>query len=223
VSGALSLDNLADMAWLSSEQLEKQLGLDLAPPPLLVTYHPVTLEADDTEWQVQELLAALDEVACPVVFTYPNADTQGRSIIRLVDAYVASHKDARVAVSLGTQAYFSLLRHCAALVGNSSSGIIEAASFRLPVVNIGNRQRGRVHVGNVLDVGYDRSAVAAGICRVLEPDFRAGLADLVTPYGDGRAAERVVAGVKRVAIDETLLLKRSTLTETAGRAGAGFP
>lgn len=208
ISGAPSLDNLRDLAWLSRSELEARFGLDLEAPPLLVTYHPVTLEYEATESQVTELLAALDKVGGPVVFTYPNADTWGRIICRLIEGYVISHANARVVVNLGPRAYFSLLNHCVAMVGNSSSGIIEAASFRLPVVNIGNRQRGRLHGPNVVDVGYDRDAIVGGIRKALEPRFRALLADLVNSYGDGHASERIVAVLKQVSLEKILTLKR---------------
>lgn len=208
ISGAPSLDNLHDLDWLSRSDLEARFGLDLDVSPLVVTYHPVTLEYEATEWQVTELLAALDKVGAPVIFTYPNADTWSRIIRRLIDVYVASHPNARVVVNLGTSAYFSLLRHCAAMVGNSSSGIIEAASFRLPVVNVGNRQQGRVRGPNVVDVGYEREAVLAGIRNVLDPGFRASLTDLVNLYGDGHAAERIVAVFKQVSLDMGLRHKR---------------
>jgi UDP-hydrolysing UDP-N-acetyl-D-glucosamine 2-epimerase len=208
VSGAPSLDNLHRFPLLSCQELNERYGLDLAGPTLLVTYHPVTLEYEHTELHMQELLRALDEVDFGIIFTYPNADTQGRLIIEMVRAFSDTHKRAQVVVNLGTEAYFSLMSHAVAMVGNSSSGIIEAASFKLPVVNIGNRQRGRVHGKNVIGVGYSRAEVLEGITRAVSPDFRAGLQDLVNPYGDGHAAERIVGKLKETNIDEKLLLKR---------------
>lgn len=222
VSGATSLDNLRGMAWLSRTGLEERFGLNLQVPPLLVTHHPVTLEYEKTEEQVRELMMALDELGHPVVFTYPNADTRGRAIMRALDAYVATHADARVVVSLGSQAYFSLLQYSAAMVGNSSSGIVEAASFRLPVVNIGDRQRGRVRAANVIDVGCARQAIVAGVRQALSARFRARLADLVNPYGDGHAAGRIVTVLMRVPLDKTLLFKRFHELDGVASAGLGL-
>jgi UDP-hydrolysing UDP-N-acetyl-D-glucosamine 2-epimerase len=208
VSGAPSLDNLRYIDLLSKEEIQSRYGLDLSEPPLLVTYHPVTLEYERTEWQISELLAALEAVGRPAVFTYPNADTYGRTIIQAIDAYAERHPGTKAVKNLGTQGYFSLMNVCAAMVGNSSSGILEAASFKLPVVNIGNRQRGRVHGSNVIDVGYGREEVLAGTQKALSSEFRAGLAHLTNLYGDGHAAERIVEVLRTVQIDDRLLIKR---------------
>ena len=208
VSGAPGLDNLNDMALLGPAEIEEQLGLKVTGPWLLVTYHPVTLEAEDTQAHVASLCAALDECGLPVVFTYPNADHGGRVVLDGVRRYVDAHGDARIFVSLGTVAYWSLMKHATAMVGNSSSGIIEAATFRLPVVNVGNRQRGRLRGRNVIDVGYDRDEIRRGIERALSPEFRASLDGLENPYGDGRASERIVVRLASVPLDRALLMKR---------------
>ena len=136
VSGAPSLDNLHTVDLLTRPQIsfEDRFGLHLEAPTLLVTYHPVTLEYENTETHVRELLAALAGLDFNIVFTYPNADTQGRLIINRIQEFVDMHKQAQVVENLGTQGYFSLMAHSSAMVGNSSSGIIEAASFKLPVV-----------------------------------------------------------------------------------------
>jgi len=207
VSGAPGLDNLKLIDLLSRSELEEQFGLHLREPFLLVTYHPVTLEYEQVEPQMHELLSALDALGIALVFTYPNADMGGRLIIRLIERFASQHENARVAVNLGTQAYFSIMALAAAMVGNSSSGIIEAASFKLPVVNIGNRQRGRLRADNVIDVGYSQAEISAGIKRAMQPEFRAELADLVNPYGDGQAAERIVETLRAVELNDKLLMK----------------
>src|SRR5262249_28039278 len=135
--------------------------------------------------------------------------TGGRVIIRLVDDYVRAHPGAQKVDSLGTQAYFSLMALAAAMVGNSSSGIIEAASFELPVVNVGDRQKGRTRPNNVIDVDVERDAIRAGIRRALAPDFRARLRGLVNPYAPHRsAAEVIVETIKRTPLDARLIAKR---------------
>jgi UDP-hydrolysing UDP-N-acetyl-D-glucosamine 2-epimerase len=208
VSGAPSLDNLKSTKLLTRQELEQQFDLDLEESFLLVTYHPVTLESDETQKHVIDLLLALAESGMATVFTYPNADAQGRMIIDLITEFSAKHENSRVVANLGTQGWFSLMKIAAAMVGNSSSGIIEAASFGLPVVNIGNRQRGRLRAANVIDAGYSQSEIAAAISRAVQPDFRAGLANLVNKYGDGQAADRIVESLRNAEIGDKLLLKR---------------
>jgi len=208
VSGALSLDNLNQIEMLTPDQLEERYGFDLSDPPLLVTFHPVTLEYEQTDRHIEALLSALNDSGKPVIFTHPNADTAGRRIIEGINRYVGEHQNAWAVDNLGTQGYFSLMANAAAMVGNSSSGIIEAASFKLPVVNIGNRQRGRVHDRNVVDVETTREAILAGIEKASSDGFRTGLDDLVNPYGDGRAAEKIVTRLKSVELNQELILKR---------------
>lgn len=207
VSGAPSLDNLCAMTLPTREQLEAQFDFPLQPAPLLLTFHPVTLEFEQTEWQTGELLAALDELCLPVIFTMPNADTRNSVIRQHIAEYVRAHSAAWSVENLGTQYYFGVMQFVAAMVGNSSSGIIEAPSFKLPVVNIGTRQTGRARAANVIDVGYARDEIVAAVQRAIAPGFRAALRDLANPYGDGHAAKRIVARLKAVALDDRLIRK----------------
>lgn len=206
VSGAPSLDNIREIRLLSREELERAIGMPLTPAPLLVTFHPVTLERDRVDDQIDALLAALDATARPVVFTYPGADTNAQRIIAAIERYVASHANARLVVSLGTAGYFSLMREAAAMVGNSSSGIIEAASFELPVVNIGNRQRGRDRGANVIDCECESGAIAGAIERAVA--MRPSLAGMKNLYGDGEAAPRIAAVLRRVELGPALIVKK---------------
>ena len=208
ISGAPSLDNLKTMRRLEQAELEAQLGVRLDPPPLLVTYHPVTLEYAQAEWQVGELLGALTAYGRPVIFTQSNADTNGHVIQRAIKAYVQHQPRSRLVENLGTQAYFSLMVHAAAMVGNSSSGIIEAPSLGLPVVNIGTRQQGRLRAENVIDVGYRREEILRGLEEALRPPFRQQLQGRPNPYGDGHASEMIVSRLREVVLDDRLLRKR---------------
>jgi len=208
LSGAPGLDNLRTVEILSPDELARQHSLDLDSPVLLVTFHPVTLQYERTAFHVQELLAALEACDEHVVFTYPNADTHGRVIIDAIRDFVACNPRAQCAVNLGTQGYCSLLRHAKAMIGNSSSGIIEAATYELPVVNIGDRQRGRVHGRNVIVSKEDRESILQSIRKAVDPQFRDGLNGMKNPYGDGHAAEAIVARLKSVELNEALLLKR---------------
>jgi UDP-hydrolysing UDP-N-acetyl-D-glucosamine 2-epimerase len=200
VSGAPGLDNVLTL------QLDG--GPDVSEPFLLVTWHPVTLERNDAERQLGELLAALENAGIPIVFTHPNADPGRSAIAEAIERFAVTHEGTSVFVSLGTRDYFALMRRAAAMVGNSSSGIIEAASFELPVVNIGNRQHGRVRGPNVLDVAAESAEIETAIRRAGSAEFRASLHGLVNPYGDGQAAQRIVARLREVELGPDLLVKR---------------
>ena len=128
--------------------------------------------------------------------------------IQMIQEFGDTHRNVRNLVNLGTQAYMSVMNYADAMVGNSSSGIIEAASFRLPVVNIGSRQAGRIRGKNVIDVGYSRGEIEGGIREALSSDFKAGLSDLINPYGDGESAGRIVGALRETTINEQLLRKR---------------
>ena len=209
VSGSLSLDQLRTMTMLTRADLASRYNLVLDKPPLLVTFHSTTLEYKKVEWQMSELLAALEMSNLPVVFTSPNADTHGRVLLSMIDDYVKSNPAAQKVDTFGTLGYFSMMRFAQAMVGNSSSGIIEAASFRLPVVNIGNRQKGRARGINVIDVGYDRASILNGIHRAEANEFRTSLRDMTNLYAtDVEAAQTILDTLKRVTLDETLLVKK---------------
>ncbi len=211
MTGALGLDNINDIKILSLDDLNRRFALALAEdaPPLLVTFHPVTREFRDTGAHMAALLAALAAAQQPVVFTYPNADTGGRLIIERIEAFAAGQPRAACVAHLGTKGYFSLMDKAAAMVGNSSSGIIEAASFALPVVNIGNRQKGRFAPANVITCGNGRDEILAAIHRATSPEFRAGLDGLANPYGDGQAAERMVETLRHVDLSDPALIQKA--------------
>jgi UDP-hydrolysing UDP-N-acetyl-D-glucosamine 2-epimerase len=218
VSGAPGLDNLRTTTLVDRETLQERIGFTLEGPVVLVTFHPETAiggvqsqhdrRAEETMRQICELLAVLEAVDGTIVFTAPNADLNRHVILDCIRHFVAGRASARLVDTLGTEGYFSLMRIAAVMVGNSSSGIIEAPSFCLPVVNIGDRQTGRVRAPNVIDVADRRDAIADGIRRALDPEFRASLAGLVNPYGDGHAAERIAAKLADTPLDHTLMAKR---------------
>ena len=138
----------------------------------------------------------------------PNADTGGQVIREHIRRFVRVEASAQAVESLGTEGYFSVLALCAAMVGNSSSGFLEAPSFSLPVVNVGNRQNGRVRGANVIDVGYDREEIVKGIQRATVPVFRKSIQGMENPYGDGKAARRIVAKLVDVPLSGRILIKR---------------
>jgi UDP-hydrolysing UDP-N-acetyl-D-glucosamine 2-epimerase len=181
--------------------------MDLSAEPLLITFHPTTREYLATSDQVSQLLGALHHIGLPAVFTYPNADTYGRTILEAFKEYVSTHPNARLVQNLGTQAYFSMMRYAKAMVGNSSSGIIEAASFGLPVINIGSRQRGRMHGRNVIDVDCTAQSIIEVLQMVLDPVRSADFRESKNPYGNGNAAERIVEVLRSVPLTPALLCK----------------
>ncbi len=206
--GAPGLDRIRTATLLSRAEVAAALALPAAGPWLVVTLHPVTLEHGDTATHVDELLAALDKVDATLVVTYPNADTAGRTIIQRMEELAARSPRVRLARSLGDRLYLSLLRHADAMVGNSSSGLIEAPSFALPVVNVGSRQRGRLRGANVIDVEPARDAILHGIQAALAPAFRRTLEGMRNPYGDGCAAPRIMRVLRETPLDARLAQKR---------------
>jgi len=207
VSGAPGLDNIKNTKLLDLYGLQKTLNISINAPPVLVTYHPVTLEYENTYYHISELLNALDNLSVPIIFTYPNADTAGQIIIDKINQFVQKNKQAFVIKHLGTQNYFSLMNIARAMIGNSSSGIIEAASFSLPVVNIGNRQRGRIHGKNVINVDYDRLSISKGIQKAISNTFVQEICGIKNPYGDGSSSDRIVETLVKTRLDQKLIVK----------------
>jgi UDP-N-acetylglucosamine 2-epimerase (non-hydrolysing)/GDP/UDP-N,N'-diacetylbacillosamine 2-epimerase (hydrolysing) len=208
VSGAPALDNLRNFARPDAAELERRFGIDLAEAPLIVTFHPTTLEPDRTEPDLRALLSALDAGGWPIVFTAPNADADGRRIGTEIARFAETRPRTWFVANLGLNGYYGLLHYAAAMVGNSSSGIIEAASFGLPVVNIGNRQRSRLAGANVVHVAAEQEAIERAIKTVLDPAFRAGLLNGANPYGDGDAAPIIVEALRTVRWTPEFCAKR---------------
>ncbi len=208
VTGAPGLDNIAEIDVPDEAALSAALGLPLSPKPLLCTFHPLTIGTENTLGHISAMLGAIDASGLPAIFTYPGADPQSGMIIEAIEAFVSMADDRAIAANLGTEAYFGLMKHAAAMVGNSSSGIIEAASFALPVVNIGDRQAGRTRVANVIDAPGEENAVRAAIEKAVSEAFRDGLSGLANPYGDGKAAKRIVAALRDAPPREALLMKK---------------
>jgi UDP-hydrolysing UDP-N-acetyl-D-glucosamine 2-epimerase len=206
VVGSPGLDHLRRQTLLSRESLEQSLGARLGVRNLLVTFHPVTVEADNGERQFAQLLAALDEMPADVAlwFTYPNADAGGRALVAMLDEWVSARPDrAHAYQSLGQLRYLSLMSMVDAVVGNSSSGLYEAPSFEIATIDIGNRQLGRLAADSVHRVAPDRVAIRAAIDRALVERPRG----VVNPYGDGRSAARIVGVLRDLRSPATLFHK----------------
>jgi UDP-hydrolysing UDP-N-acetyl-D-glucosamine 2-epimerase len=210
--GAPGLDQLYGSVQMTRQELEKELGLSLEEPIALVTYHPVTRDSGSTESQVRGLLGAIAASGLRAVFTMANADAQGALInSRLQTACAENPERFRWIPHLGHRRYLSCLKYFTVMIGNSSSGLTEAPSFRLPVVNIGDRQRGRVKAANVIDVPGSQAAILKGIRKAISPRFRASLRRTRNPYDrfhDGRTSERIKDKLKRIPLTGELLQKR---------------
>ena len=205
-AGAPSLDHLRRSRLWGLRELEERLGLDLERPTIVVAYHPVTILRDTTQ-EADTLFAALRDVDAQILFCYPNADAGSFALLERSRAFVSARSDARIFVNLNSVNYWSLLRSVALLIGNSSSGIMEAASFCLPVVNVGFRQKGRERARNVLDVRPDSRAILTGIAEAMSPEFRESLVGMTNPYGDGHAAEKIVNVLATVSLSDELIVK----------------
>ncbi len=192
--GAPGLDCLVDLQWLSREELEANLGLPLAAPLILVTYHPATLGHLPPAIAMDEILAALDRIPqATVVFTYPNADTGGRSLIEAIERYVgANPRRAAAFASLGQRRYLSLLRLADVVFGNSSSGLTEAPALKTATVNVGDRQKGRLKAPSVIDTGEDRNAITDALVRALSPEFQQIVSTTESLYGIGGASAKIL-------------------------------
>ena len=207
-AGAPSLDHLRRSRLLSVHELEERLRVNLQRPTVLVAYHPVTIVRDTTQ-EADFLFAALENVDAQILFCYPNSDAGSHALMQRTRAFLAKRGDARVYVNLDAVTYWSLLGHVALLIGNSSSGIMEAASFALPVVNVGFRQKGRERARNVLDAAPEANVIIDAIAKGMSDDFRASLAGMTNPYGDGHAAEKIVQVLTTTPLSEELLVKHA--------------
>jgi UDP-N-acetylglucosamine 2-epimerase (non-hydrolysing)/GDP/UDP-N,N'-diacetylbacillosamine 2-epimerase (hydrolysing) len=208
-AGAPSLDHLTRQKIYSRSELEQRLSVSLRESTLLVAYHPVTLLKDTTE-EASALFSALAAIKGQILFCYPNADAGSRSLIQRTQQFIADRGHGSIFTNLDALTYWSLLANVDLLLGNSSSGIMETASFALPTVNIGMRQKGRERARNVIDVAPTHEAILDGITLALSRGFRASLAGMENPYGDGHASERIANVLTSVVLDRALLLKQAS-------------
>jgi GDP/UDP-N,N'-diacetylbacillosamine 2-epimerase (hydrolysing) len=192
--GAPGIDSIASLQLLSRDQLEESIAFKLGERFLLVTFHPVTLGTAPSSGEMAELLAALSEMPEDVRFliTLPNADAGGRALAAQIREFTNHHADHAIAfTSLGQLRYLSAMKHCLAVVGNSSSGIIEAPSLGVGVVNIGDRQKGRVQADSVINCEPNQAAIFAALEKAISPEFQKTAGQVVNPYGTAGASEKI--------------------------------
>lgn len=206
--GGLGIDAIQRMTLLDRTALETSLNFKLGRKNLLITFHPVTLDAVSSQHQMSELLAALGELTdTNFIFTMPNADTGGRELAAMVDAFVTSHGNAQVYASLGQLRYLSCMRYVDGVIGNSSSGLTEAPSLGVGTINIGDRQKGRLSASSVINCQPSVDSIREALDKLFDPAFRSTLDQTINPYGNGGATKKIVDILSAHSIKN--LLKKS--------------
>lgn len=201
--GALGMDNIRELKLLKRAELEKELKFKFGKRNLLVTFHPATLEYQASGFQFNNLLGVLDKLKeTNILFTRANADTSGRFINRMIDAYVAKHPENTKAFSyLGQLKYLSAMKLADAVVGNSSSGIIEAPSLKVGTINIGDRQQGRIRTKSIIDCKPVKSEIRIAFKRLYSPAFQKNLKTVKSPYGPGTTAQKIKRILKHARLE----------------------
>ncbi len=210
-AGAPSLDHLRRSKLLDRTALEARLDMQLTQPTIIAAWHPVTI-LRDTNAEAGAFFTALEQAPGQIIFVYPNADAGSFALSERIETLIQSRPHTHVFVNLDPITYWSLLGHTDAMIGNSSSGIMEAASFALPVVNVGMRQQGRERAHNVIDAPAETEAICAALSRSLDPAFRTDLTGMTNPYGDGTAAGKIARILATVPL-EGLLIKQPVPVE----------
>ncbi len=208
--GSPALDAISNEPLLSREVLAERFGLDLSQPLILLIQHPVTTQVDEAANQMRETLEAIIAINYPIVLIYPNADAGGRRMIEVIKEY-EGHQFIQTFKSLPRREYLSLMKVVSVIVGNSSSGIVDAPSFGLPAVNIGIRQEGRERGNNVIDVGHNKQEIVKAIEKALnDKEFLNENKKGENPYGDGKASQRIAEILSKVEITPELIQKKIT-------------
>ncbi len=204
--GGLGIDNIMRLPLLNRQELEQALDFQLGNRNLLITFHPLTLEKETSARQMQELLKTLVlQQNTNLIFTMPNADTDGRVLFKMIEDFVKEQPETRKAfTSLGQLRYLSCLRHVNAVVGNSSSGLAEAPSFRIGTINIGDRQRGRLKAKSVIDCEPNQQSIQEAFERLYSNAFQEQLASVQNPYGEGGASAAIVKVLEKLPFEDLL-------------------
>ena len=208
--GSPALDVILNEPLIPAGQLAERFGLDRAQPSILLVQHPVTTQVDEAQGQMRETLEAILETSYPAIVLYPNSDAGGRRMIEVIKEY-ERHPFIKTFKSLPRREYLSLMKAASVMMGNSSSGIVEAPSFGLPVVNIGIRQEGRERGKNVIDVGHNKQEIIKAIEKALtDKGFLEEVRKCENPYGDGKASQRIAEVLSKIEITPQLFQKRIT-------------
>lgn len=208
--GAMGIENAKKVSLLSKQELETSIQYDLVKPFAVVTFHPITLEHNTSREQCQELLDAMDSFPdMQFIITKANADADGRVINQMLEEYVAQRENCFIIDSLGMKRYLSALKYCSFVLGNSSSGIIEAPSFEVATVNIGERQKGRIQADSVINCDPKKNEIVAAMRLALKWKECGKLYEVINPYGDGNTSEKIVNEIYRLLVKSNIILKKS--------------
>ena len=207
--GGMGIESIKRLKLLSREEFEKSIDFRLNKKNILVTFHPVTLENSTAKEQFQELLDAIDELEdTNIIFTKANSDTNGRIINQMIDEYVAKNYHKSIGfISLGQQRYLSALQYVDAVVGNSSSGLLEAPSFKIGTINIGDRQKGRIKAESVINSEVNKTSILKSFSKLYSKAFQDLIEESKNPYGDGIASRKIIEIIKNE--DLRNILKKS--------------
>ena len=207
--GGMGIENIKRLKLLNKEEFEKSIEFKLNKKNILVTFHPVTLENSTAKEQFQELLDAIDELEdTNIIFTKANSDTNGRIINQMIDEYVAKNYHKSIGfISLGQQRYLSALQYVDAVVGNSSSGLLEAPSFKIGTINIGDRQKGRIKAESVINSEVNKTSILKSFSKLYSKAFQDLIEESKNPYGDGIASRKIIEIIKNE--DLRNILKKS--------------
>ena len=208
--GALGVENIKKINLMTKEELEKSIHFEIDENTVIVTYHPVTLENNTVEEQFLNLLEVLDRnPKIRMIFTKANADTNGRIVNELIDKYAAQNSERACAfVSLGQKRYLSALKYCRIVIGNSSSGIIEAPSFGKPIINIGDRQKGRICADSVINCGYTQQEIQQAMETALTEEFENKASNCRNPYEKENTAANIISVIKDYLLNDKIKLKK---------------
>lgn len=208
--GALGVENIKKINLMTKEELEKSIHFEIDENTVVVTYHPVTLENNTVEEQFLNLLKVLDRnPKIRMIFTKANADTNGRIVNELIDKYAAQNSERACAfMSLGQKRYLSALKYCRIVIGNSSSGIIEAPSFGKPIINIGDRQKGRICADSVINCGYTQQEIQQAMETALTKEFENKVSNCRNPYEKENTAANIISVIKDYLLNDKIKLKK---------------
>jgi GDP/UDP-N,N'-diacetylbacillosamine 2-epimerase (hydrolysing) len=203
--GGLGVDNIFKLNLLSKQELEHSLDFELGNKSMLVTFHPVTLECDSSSEQIRELLESLcDFMDHKIIFTMPNADTDGREIFQLIENFCSDNNSCKAFTSLGQLRYLSCLKYVDLVIGNSSSGILEAPSFKIPTVNIGDRQKGRLKADSIIDCLPQKNSISSAIKKAISSDFKDSCNIVENPYGGGGASNEIISIIESIDLQSMI-------------------
>lgn len=207
--GALGVENAIHTKFMKKNELEAALQFSLDKPFAIVTFHPVTLENNSAERQVKELLEALNYFSdWKFIITKSNADKEGRTINKMLDEYGFEHKNTKVCDSLGITRYLSAMKYCNMVIGNSSSGILEAPTFHIPTINIGDRQKGRIRAQSIIDCAPVKKDIIDAIKQADLMMQQEKFKNVVNPYGDGKTSDEIIRIVKKIFVNSEVNLKK---------------